>query len=104
MKAQHTSAHACTTLPNGDVPMRDEWPDSLYGSMHLVSACRAVKRYMRPQYAAKYPFVPIGTWSGLEERKASNGIWWSRSTDPDYWVVDNFGDMVRVAVLESGAV
>lgn len=83
--------------------MRDMWPNLPYGSMHLVSACRAVKRYMRPQYAAKYPFVPIGTWSCHEERKASDGIWWRRDTDPDYWVVDNFGDMVRVKALEGGA-
>jgi len=103
MTTQHTSAHVCTTLPSGDVPMRDRFLYQPSGAMHLISACGNVKRYMCPQYPAKYPFVPIGTWMGREERKGSDGTWWTQDTEPDYWVVDNVGDLVRVTSQKGGA-
>ena len=96
-------AHVCTTLPPGDLPMRDLYPGQPTGYMHMVSTCGAIRRVMIPQKVEKYPEAPIGAWAIHETRTDSNGDRWVNSPDGDYFVVDNYGDLVRVAAREGGA-
>lgn len=89
------SAHVCTTLPPGNLPMRDvfnnRWP---HAGMHLASACGTVTRCMWPPYQG-CSSAPIGSWGISETRKDSAGQVWIKRINA-YFVIDNFGDLVEV--------
>lgn len=98
MQTQTTpSAHVCTTLPPGNLPLSNQWPD-LHGPMYLKSECGRVQRYVRQNEGDSY-YGPAGTWRCNEVRVAEDGQKWIKhsgaSYDP-YLVVDNFGQMVEV--------
>ena len=95
MAASNTSAHVCTTLPPGNLPMRDVfnnlWP---HEEMHLASACGTVTRCMRPPYQG-YSGAPIGSWGMSETRTDNAGQVWIKKSNA-YFVIDNYGDLVEV--------
>lgn len=95
MAASNTSAHVCTTLPPGNLPMRDvfnnRWP---HEEMHLASTCGTVTRCMWPPYQG-CSSAPIGSWGISETRKDSAGQVWIKKINA-YFVIDNFGDLVEV--------
>lgn len=90
-------AHVCTTLPPGDLPLSNRWPD-LHGPMYLKSECGRVQRYVRQIEGETY-YGPVGAWHCNEVRVAEDGQQWikhcSSAYDP-YLVVDNFGNLVEV--------
>ena len=90
------SAHVCTTLPPGNLPMRDVfnnlWP---HEEMHLASTCGTVTRCMWPPYQG-CSSAPIGSWGISETRKDSAGQVWIKMINA-YFVIDNFGNLVEVS-------
>lgn len=89
------SAHVCTTLPPGNLPMRDVFNNRYpHGEVHLASACGTVTRCMWPPYQG-CSSAPIGSWGMSETRKDSAGQVWIKQINA-YFVIDNFGDLVEV--------
>ena len=90
-----TSAHVCTTLPPGNLPMRDVFNNRYpHGGVHLASACGTVTRCMWPPHRG-HTSGPIGSWGMSETRKDSAGQVWIKRINA-YFVIDNFGDLVEV--------
>lgn len=91
------SAHVCTTLPPGNLPMRDTYPDiSAPTMLALESQCGRVRQFFMRQLAAKFPQVPIGTWSINETRIDEDGEAWIKVDQGIHYVVDDFGFLARV--------
>ena len=89
------SAHVCTTLPPGNLPMRDVFNNRYpHGEVHLASTCGTVTRCMWPPYQG-CSSAPIGSWGMSETRKDSAGQVWIKAINA-YFVIDNFGDLVEV--------
>ena len=89
------SAHVCTTLPPGNLPMRDKFSNEFpYGPMYLESACGSVSRHAMPVHT-KHFCAPIGCWSVSESRIDSAGQEWIKH-DSCYLVVDDFGNLMEV--------
>ena len=97
------SAHVCTTLPPGNLPMRDLYQNiDLPTTLVTVSQCGRVKMSFDRQFEAKYPAVPIGTWAVYETRTDDDGEAWLRQDRNIHYVVDDFGFLAR-ARHEGGA-
>lgn len=93
-----------TTLPSGNLPMRDIFahlPPN--GTMHLKSVCGNVERSLHPQYAGRYPNAPVGAWWALETRRDSSGQEWTKQDHNEYFVVDDFGNLVSATARKGGA-
>ena len=89
------SAHVCTTLPPGNLPMRDVFNNRYpHGEVHLASTCGTVTRCMWPPYKG-CSSAPIGSWGISETRTDSAGQVWIKQSNA-YFVIDNFGDLVEV--------
>ena len=89
------SAHVCTTLPPGNLPMRDVFNNHYPpAELHLASACGTVTRCMWPPYQG-CSSAPIGSWGMSETRKDSAGQVWIKQSN-SYFVIDNFGNLVEV--------
>ena len=89
------SAHVCTTLPPGNLPMRDVFNNRYpHGEVHLASACGTVTRCMWPPYQG-CSSAPIGSWGISETRTDNAGQVWIKKINT-YFVIDNFGDLVEV--------
>ena len=88
------SAHVCTTLPPGNLPMRDVFNNRYpHGEVHLASACGTVTRCMWPPYQG-CSSAPIGSWGMSETRTDNAGQVWIKAINA-YFVIDNFGDLVE---------
>lgn len=89
------SAHVCTTiLPGGATPLANQFPNDTHGPIFLRSGCGGVRRAFHPSHKIAYASAPIGTWWGSETRTDSDGQQWIRHTPGEYFVVDNFGELV----------
>ena len=89
------SAHVCTTLPPGNLPMRDVFNNRYpHGEVHLASACGTVTRCMWPPYQG-CSSAPIGSWGISETRTDNAGQVWIKAINA-YFVIDNFGNLVEV--------
>lgn len=90
------SAHACTTLPPGNLPMRDLCPLSdLPDWLATGSECGKVKRSFNRQFPAKFQQVPNGTWHVIESRIDDEGEVWFKRDRGVHYVVDDFGFLAR---------
>lgn len=90
-------AHVCTTLPPGNLPMRDVMPFiNPDRALYTASECGRVRRTLCRQFAETHPQAPIGTWWSFEKRTDDRGEVWIRKDDGIYYVVDDFGFLVRV--------
>ena len=88
-------AHVCTTLPPGNLPMRDVFNNRYpHGEVHLASTCGTVTRCMWPPYQG-CSSAPIGSWGISETRTDNAGQVWIKAINA-YFVIDNFGDLVEV--------
>lgn len=97
MQPQTPSADVCTTLPPGNLPMRDAYPFITDGDdFWLRSDCGRVKIAFIKQQPCKYPSVPIGAWIGHETRIDNHGETWIKRDSSTHYVVDNFGFLARV--------
>lgn len=95
-------AHVCTTiLPGSATPLANQFPNDTHGPMFLRSGCGGVRRAFHPSHKSAYASAPIGTWWGSETRTDSDGQQWIRYTPGEYFVVDNFGELV--AARKGGA-
>lgn len=91
------SAHVCTTLPPGDLPMQDICPHTTYTELIAIgSQCGKVKRSFFRQLHVRYPQAPIGTWATVESRTDNDGEVWFKQDQGVYYVVDDFGFLARV--------
>lgn len=90
------SAHVCTTLPPGDLALRDRFPNSTdHGRISLISDCGRVLRSYTRTFDESYG-VPVGTWRSFEERVDDTGDRWIKQTWSVHYVVDDFGFLARV--------
>lgn len=88
---------AGTTLPPGNLRMRDSFPGLGWTDTLITeSQCGRVRRSFRQQYAAQFPRAPIGAWSVNETRTDDAGETWLRADQDVYYVVDDFGFLARV--------
>lgn len=89
------SAHVCTTLPPGDLPVRDMFPD-LDTPDHLtyVSECGRVRRSYFRTFNGCHG-VPAGTWWPHEVRTDDKGEEWAKRLHGVCYVVDDFGFLTR---------
>lgn len=98
------SAHVCTTLPPGDLTLRNQWPADR-SAMYLKSDCDRLHRYIS-QIGGNSWDGPIGAWRCCEVRIADDGQEWIKHNSKrheSYLVIDNFGDLVEVASGQGGA-
>lgn len=96
------SADVCTTLPPGNLPMRDaslDYPYSYnwHSFIATESACGRVKRNFDRQFGKEpYNNTPDGAWNVVEMRTDASGDTWFRRDRGIYYVVDDFGFLARV--------
>lgn len=95
------SADVCTTLPPGNLPMRDASRNYPYTNWHSFiateSACGRVKRNFSRQFGKEpYNNTPGGAWNVIEMREDATGGIWARRDRGVYYVVDDFGFLARV--------
>lgn len=96
------SAHVCTTLPPGNLALRDRFPNSTDRErISLISDCGRVRRSYTRTFDEAYG-VPVGTWRSFEERADDTGERWIKQTWGVHYVVDDFGFLV-VASSTGGA-
>lgn len=91
------SAHACTTLPPGNLPLLG-LGSKLYGPMCLRSQCGRLTRHVAPVHRRSV-LAPTGTWNCSEIRIDDAGTEWikaDRNGIDTYLVIDNYGDLVEV--------
>lgn len=89
------SADVCTTLPPGNLPMRDAYPSSTNGFC-FRSDCGRVEASFHKQHNSFHPWAPIGLWYGHETRIDNHGQKWLKIDSGVHYVVDNFGFLARV--------
>ncbi len=88
------SAHVCTTLPPGDLPMRDKYPDlDIPDRLTYVSECGRVRRSYTRAFNDLFG-VPPGTWYPFEMRTDEAGLKWVKQDRGERYVVDDFGFLV----------
>ena len=91
------SAHACTTLPPGNLPVRDRYPFPMpEGTLYTSSDCGRLLRSFQQQFAGPYLQAPIGTWKVFEQRIDTEGETWIKKDQGIHYVVDDFGFLARV--------
>ena len=91
------SAHVCTTLPPGDLPMLDLYPQlSPTDWLVTVSKCGKVKRSFGRQFYREFLQTPVGAWDVSESRIDDEGEVWFKRDHGVYYVVDDFGFLARV--------
>lgn len=90
------SAHVCTTLPPGDLPMRDRFPElDQPERLMYVSECGRVRRSYSRAFDDFYG-VPVGTWHPYEVRIDDEGEEWIKRFQGGRYVVDDFGFLAWV--------
>lgn len=85
------SAHVCTLLPPGNLPMRDKHPALDQPTrLTFTSECGRVRRSFSRAFDDSYS-VPVGTWRAFGKRTDDAGEKWTKQTWGVHYVVDDFG-------------
>lgn len=91
------------TLPRSTTPLVNQLPKETHGALYLGSRCGNIRRSFNPQHHDRYPAAPIGTWWGTETRTDDTGQEWIKHTPGEYFVVDNFGNLVAARRMGGAA-
>lgn len=84
-------AHVCTTLPPGNLPMRERFPElDLPTRLTYESDCGRIRRSYTRVFDELH-WVPVGTWYCFEERTDQTGQKWTKQSLGAHYVVDDFG-------------